>query len=221
MTYSEEIASLVDTHITNRDPLSYSAALLAALGCCHLAENDTGDWVVCTPNQPSITDECVVESALLQALAAHMRLIDSGARTGTIEDEGYSIFHGLSKNNRWRSCLSDQSLARDLVSVMLLGQEDGETSMVGQLRRELRPCAVDVLNEWISPAEAYTEMPSVRVLATALFNEAWCALALDNDALGQDELIEVIRKERPPFKPGLITAALEDAVLLPSLEMIS
>jgi hypothetical protein len=201
-----EIKKLAETYLPYDRPYTISP-LTTALGCRHV---DLGEmtWRADSPVQPSFKDEALVSAILVQALRSHMC-----ATVYRPPEDGFAILDGLSRNERWRYCLrsiDDTYYLGALLAYMTIDKIEGCTSIF---------CGV--VNAWLKPPTPWMSYPPAQVFITAMFGQAWPAIALQNDISRQWNIGSIILKERPPFVAGLSSAQDADlSTSLPGLEAI-
>lgn len=216
MSYVLALDTLVETHLTTRDPSTSIAPLTAALGCTFLGYQNQ-IFEVHKAEQPSLEYESLVAGTLVSALEAHATVVALYGDEDELAPETISILDGLSRNDRWRSCLQDEGRSYDLALALLLMSAESEGSnLIGKLYAMTAPGVVNMLNDWLAPASPLTAIPPAGELARAFFGDVWCEIALVEG--GAEVIVPAIRLQRPPFKAGLLSIDMNvHAVPLPTL----
>jgi hypothetical protein len=198
------------------NPVEYVSMrqLTAMLGCTALRDHGR-------PSDPTYvndieTHEPLVRSTLLELLRYNMCMPSS--REALIDQ--YSLFDGLAKNNRWRSCLQTPASCMDLISILtrvssLLRVQDKADVM----RNNFTPNVCAILNAWVKPETLFVEMPDADMLVRTLFGDAWCDIILGGNAnyMLAHNLVVTIRSTCPPLCKGLLPGPAQTAVDLPAL----
>lgn len=118
-----------------------------------------------------------------------------------------SLLFGLWRNNGWRACLESEDSTYHL-AFSVIDYLETFTDNPG-LDLYVAGAVVKLLNTWLQPSTAWTDMPAASEVTRQLFGDAWCTFALPNyDWAISTTMIE----QRPPFLPGLCPA--QDASLL-------
>lgn len=190
------------------------------MGCRNLIY--ANGYRLVAPEQPRSNCEDVTRAALVVMLMH----IDGVGPDSDIR--GLSVLDGLLRNDRWRACLETPSGAYAFVALAarVIALPDASAMAVIssekdwlELHMETTFLAGDVLKEWLlPPSEA--RMLSPRMLAAALFGEAWCNIVIDG--VRNLRLDRVIAETRPPFVHGLLPnqPAPDTGVALPPMEQI-
>lgn len=186
--------------------------LASVLGCQHAATSFTGP-------PAGAEHEQLIRDTWVVLLREQLGL---GQPTGFM---CWFIMDGLLENDRWRTLLGTESdahafaafIVRFLVGSGLSGSravavdpEDFDTSAAVQ--KKFRT----VLAPWLAPLDLSRPF-TLSELARAFFGEAWCTLVMDANPRPVF-LYHLIMDERPPFMPGLLTAAEPASEKLPDLD---
>jgi hypothetical protein len=184
--------------------------LTAKLGCRTVAHCQS----VYVTLQPGLEYEDLVTASLLTALR-----ISVSITTPDGENSRDSVMDGLLRNNRWRACLSTSDDAYCLVQLFVsffdnLQRDSGAST----LRSSLTSDARDAIAQWVLPREMPNQMSALETVRL-VFGPAWCAVCLPEDATKWDINL-LIRKERPPFMPGLLPVHLDhESLPLPVMSL--
>jgi hypothetical protein len=209
--YAERIAHLVDVHVRHASRGLPFLPLLKELGCRYMDEIGNS-YRIRTPRQPEPVDEPLVCQTLLITLSSYVR-------NGFLENgDGFCLINGLYDHSRWRQCLSNAEDAYGLAALCasLTADELPLDRQTGGGMEMPRVCLL--LNEWLQPAEPFTEPPLIPALSRLLFGDAWYSFNIEMAGEPNWRVPFVIYKTRPPFMPGVVNFILEDSAHeLPSL----
>lgn len=182
--------------------------LVADLGCRAVIPGVAG---ISEPPQPEPRYEAIVTNALVVAIRTCITIHGDN-------NDIDSVIDGLIKNNRWRSCLNTADDAYHLVETLVTfhhnrGLYAGMHTLQASLSNDVR----NVISQWLGGRLIPLEMTPIET-ARLFFGDAWCYLSLEYDS--KHSIIALIRRERPPFMPGLLPAHLEPkSLLLPGLSI--
>jgi hypothetical protein len=206
--YEDRIRDLVSNCTTHNPHVNATSELLNALGCS-CVQYKNGAPVYCQGIAPEYEHEALVKDTLLEILKSRMNIY------GPVKSDIVAVFDGLSKNNRWQSCLDEYegalALAAGLAFFIGVAASDGE-AIKKRLLRAVTPTVVDMLNEWLSPAPAYVDLPSPETITRALFGDAWWTLSVEG-VCSPSWAFNAIRTGRPDFVPGLLPEHLSIAAV--------
>jgi hypothetical protein len=214
MSYEEEIDALFTKYVTNRRQYGPADNLFIALGCPILKVST--NWSIVEHPQPGPEKEGVIQQALLRML----RVGDWHANKGW--SEPFSILAGLTRNDRWRSCLDSVDDTYKFADLLLVAQDVcaglARTSAPDLVKEEINTVLQHSLVGWLGFAWS-AACPSIDDMARAMFGDAWCSFALSGDIPGEER--RLVRMERPPFMPGLLAVQTQNvAVTLPELSSV-
>lgn len=142
----------------------------------------------------------VVEPANLGAarLAIPKILTALGSRALARVDVS-SLVAGLNRNNCWGECLNRPDDAYALVLAVMIYIDMYHTEF--ELDVVVEPDVCELLTSWLRPSEPWTKIPTALEVCQHMFGEAWSGLASAEEAV--DLIIYEVRRQRPPFLPGL------------------
>lgn len=220
--YAERVAVLTKAYLArrSREPVT---DLLSALGCCHLKPKFPFSHMV-DPAQPPRSDESLVRRTLVAALRSHVE--KDGVR-----DDGFAILEGLSRNERWRECLSTTDdaynlslLLLDFISSVEIGETDSEKA---RFLVAVKPGACSIFYDWVGSSGLGSdtpfgapELPTCMQVCRALFGSAWCDLVLCPPGTKFWNDRGMISTHKPPFRPGLLPDHLDQhAAPLPDMDL--
>jgi hypothetical protein len=169
---------------------------LDRLGCPTKNNSNQGQWKAsCPPNEITIAAR---RWCLLKLLA--------------LDTDWYfrvSLLTGAMRHNCVElNALKDKD-ARALADTILnfIGYFDND-----EIDQQAAPFICVLLNEWLLPSSPWLVLPGPAAVCRAMFGEAWCNFLLpeiDFDTPGissdlfQYDIAAIVKKERPPFLPGL------------------
>jgi hypothetical protein len=212
MSYEDHAISLLDTYTqTSKQPPELLGGdsgfrpLAKAFGCRYL-ELDNGWYTLKQPSEPLPADEAVTRRMLIKAMHAFL-----GSKNRNYTDDGFSILDGLTKNNRWRECLSVMESTRDLAELVM------DFALYSNYKHQLRsPIASGVcalLNDWLQPAAPYDAMPTGAALARTFYGDVWANLLLnEDDPTDKWKIPDIVRNTTPPFLHGVAPAQTDGEV---------
>lgn len=157
-------------------------------------------------------------------MAAVQEYLPKLLRTAGDPIDQATMLDGLYRHGCWRTCLLTLSDAYDLAHALLsyLAFSGISKTMLVATRHSV----LCILNEWLEPANAWTELPGDLDACRHMFSAVWCDLSLPDKADSGAHRIEysaqaacyLMQKDLPPFLPGLCAAQSDTlGVLLPDL----
>jgi hypothetical protein len=200
--YADHIATLLLYSLEKRSFGMESMSTLAkTLGCRCMITGET--WVIQDALESQPGHEQVITSALIEVIHS-----DIVCDLSMVEDS-FALLDGLSKNDRWKTCLHNLGDAYEFAGVLL---EFSFQAEVYEFRcphkfQVVAGVALPILNTWLRPNFQLTTQPHVRPMVSAMFGEAWISLMDPADMEG-GRAIHAIREHRPPFLPNLLPAHL-------------
>jgi hypothetical protein len=126
-----------------------------------------------------------------------------------------ALLAGLYRSGQWKRCLDDVDASYAIASNLCFFTKTYRPVYPHDL--SARDDILALLNEWIKPTVAWTDIPNVLVVAEALFGPPWRALVLETDDDDPGRVCEVVASERPPFVHGLCLAQEIVSLSLPEL----
>jgi hypothetical protein len=205
LTYEDEIGMLRDKYLTRWNSEADTAKLWSLLGCLHFERGrsiDSDPWLLVAGDEPNTEQEKLASQTLSILLLDVMK-----------NDDGFSLLDGLSKNDRWKTCLmtleSGHALSGWLMHFSICHRKTMAPPMP-RMFEMMQPALCTLLNDWTQPCIPYTDFPAPNVLAQSLFGSAWCGLFLKDD-FDTGYFKSLISSTRAPFLPGL----LEDPACVP------
>jgi hypothetical protein len=234
MGYPETLGALVEAYRTRRTLKTSLAPLLSLLGC-HNVRSRTAQspWVFVAPPQPAAEHEEVVVQNLL--IAVELRSADY---IGSDLDNMLAIIDGLTRNDRWRVCLSTVRDAHNLALLMLQGAlrlntlERSRDNQICWLASTSEPALYAMINAWTTPDKPFTRATTLSDMACAMFGNAWFDLTFggerwygkpgSNAGTGENfQILKSIYIAEPPFLPHLLSAEViqQDGITLPLMDM--
>lgn len=153
------------------------------------------------------TTNVLASKILLENLATHF----NGDLPGSPEG-GLEILETLAWAQRWRPALDNIDDTYRLAAILL------NTTFYNSGRCEAQ--VVQLMNDWIDPQLKFKKYPSMRVLADALFGNAWYFIVIESQAVVEWDVAKIVLSTRPAFVGGLVPQ--EDNGLsfsLPSMEI--
>lgn len=132
-----------------------------------------------------------------------------------------SVLAGLYVNKCWSSCLGSEDGAYALASGAVWFVQCYLTT--SDLCRAALPGVLAILNEWLRPDVEWKVLPTKTVLCEHMFGEPWCHFSLPQaGSAGRSTDLDpasIIRRDRPPFLPGLCAVQSVDAcTTLPDID---
>jgi hypothetical protein len=229
--YASTVRVLVDNYVSGNIGEESFAPLLSLLGCRTVRyESDGVEQRFDEPEQPDSEHEELVTKTLLTLLRKTME-----NNTGDDPHDAFSLLDGFARNNRWRACLETRTAANEL-AVLLLDASmtlgcftDG--SPIYALVLPGFSSLYAMLNEWVKPAQPFTEKTAMAEIACTLFGNVWYDLTFGSESWFNwpmsngfnninRAIIVSIHQTQPPFQPGLLGAGAgeQERVELPGLE---
>jgi hypothetical protein len=181
---------------------------------CRCLRTTGGKWVIQELAQPKSSHERFVLESLLGALRSGIVI------EGVMVGDTFALLDGLSKKDRWRSCLLNLDDAYALACTLM--KFSLQTRLLGyamDVSTTVAKSMVSTLNTWLRPIVPFDVQPSIETLTSAMFGEAWCHI-IDPVQMANGEVILLTQAHRPPFLPGLVAAQSDlPAAHLPELDL--
>jgi hypothetical protein len=187
----------------NHHPTSIFDDLAVMLGFAYVP-NFSGRPLFSIPRMPEAECEDVVHGALLLLIKYH----DAG--DSQAEEIEKTILSGLLINERWRRWLELPETAYELAA-FLIGFYSRPVIFGGLFETKRQRPLRDQMNTQIGPwlgLDTCMSVCSQRMIAAALFGDAWCSLVGD-DLSGEESWSDHVLLSRPPFFPGLLPVKFE------------
>lgn len=155
------------------------------------------------------TTNVLASKILLENLVTHF----NGDLPGSPEG-GLEILENLARAQRWRPALDNIDDTYRLAAILI------NTTFYNSGRCEAQ--VVQLMNDWIEPHPKFKKYPSMRVLADALFGNAWYFLVVENQAVSKWDVAKIVLSTRPAFVGDLAPPQAHGALyVLPSLDPTS
>jgi hypothetical protein len=212
LTYAQQLAQVSAECLDEESDRRQLTPLFRLIGVAHLTnlDSDPSNWRVSPSFRTNALYEPLVQAALIQT----MRFIFREGLGSEDSAKVLSVAGGLVENDRWIRCLETEDDAY-LFAILLMRLSSAMQSLhmvrpYKQLRSEVSVNAGVCLIQWLKPEVPFTKIPRPADLAESMFGSAWCSVAIDPDRFDEGSYVtNVVMTQRPPFRPGLLSAALE------------
>jgi hypothetical protein len=221
--YASTLQDMIEVYSIGASMTEPLVPLLSLLGCTTVKfVGGEAGFLVNEPLQPDAIHEGLVSSRLLDVLRLHTAFGGLWESTGN----GLAILNGLSRKDRWASCLDSKVAASDLATLLLaqspeLSIDYGYIKPWGAFLEESADSLYTIANAWLKPDPGFTKATPLPTMACAMFGNIWYDLTfggkawfdrpITNDLNNQnEEIAESVRRDPPPLMPHLLNPGVDE-----------